>query len=184
MRHTVRPLQPGGCAFCESGALVVTVRFTRIVVRIRVMGASIRYYVFEDDDTIRRISTARFIRLTTDGSTDRFPEYANRRVRFVEIHLDSVEQRSTAVREAYFGHLRFDRRGRFDASEWIEVLMTGVDKFLARFEPPRNARELHAQAERLRIKRAHEWKPSRSLRSRLHLAVLGTARETSGNDRR
>jgi hypothetical protein len=140
------------------------------------MGASVRYYIFEDDDTIRIIPTARFIRLTTDRSTDRLPEYAGQRVRFVEIHLDFVERRPTAVRNAYFGRMRFDRRGRFDVSEWNEVLMAGVDKYLARFEPPGDAREQRAQAERQRIKRAHEWKPSRSLRSRLNSAALGTSR--------
>lgn len=149
-----------------------------MALEFRVMGVRIRYYLFEDDNTIRRISTARFIRLTSQGSTDRLPEYANRRVRFVEMHLDFVARRPTAVRKAYFGHLRFDRRGRFDVSEWLEVIMAGVDKFIARYEPPANAREQRAQAERQRIKRAHDWKPSRSLRSRLYTAVFGTSRQT------
>ena len=138
------------------------------------MGTGVRYYIVENDDTIRRISTARFIRLTAEGSTDRRPEYAGQRIRFAEIHVDFVDRRPTAIRKAHFGHMCFDRRGRFDASEWIDVFMAGVDKYLARFEPPGNARERREVEARQRIRRAHDWKPSRSLKSRLHSAALGT----------
>lgn len=142
------------------------------------MGAGNRYYIVEDDDTIRPISAARFDRLTAEGSTERLPEYARRRVRFASIRVDFVERRPVGVREAEFGCLRFDRRGRFDESEWIAVLMAGIDKYLARFEPPGDAREQRRQAARSRIKRAHDWKPSRSLRSRLYAAALGMSRQT------
>lgn len=137
------------------------------------MGAGARYFIIEDDDNIRRISAAQFDRLTAERSTERLPEYAGHRMRFASIYVDFANRRPVGIRKAEFGCLLFDKRGRFDVSEWIDVVMAGVDNYLARFEPPpTDPRERREQAARRRIKRIHDWKPSRSLRSRLNSSAM------------
>lgn len=69
------------------------------------MGLSIRIFIVEDDDTIKRLPLARYERLFTRDSDERLSEYAGQRVRYALIVVDLVNRRPVEIVKDEFGFL-------------------------------------------------------------------------------
>ena len=66
------------------------------------MGLSIRIFIVEDDDTIKRLPLARYERLLKRDPDERLLEYAGKRVRYALIVVDLVNRRPIeVVRDEY-----------------------------------------------------------------------------------
>ena len=61
------------------------------------MGLSIRIFIVEDDDTIKRLPLARYERLLKGDPDVRLSEYAGKRVRYALIVVDLVNRRPIEV---------------------------------------------------------------------------------------
>ena len=57
------------------------------------MGLSIRIFIFEDDDTIKRLPLALYERLRKRDPNERLLEYAGKRVRYALIVVDLVNRK-------------------------------------------------------------------------------------------
>ncbi len=77
------------------------------------MGLSIRVFVVEDDDTIKRLPLTRYERLLKRGPDERLLEYAGKRVRYALIVVDLVNRRPVEVVRDEFAYFDFDEEGRF-----------------------------------------------------------------------
>ena len=77
------------------------------------MGLSIRVFIVEDDDTIKRLPLARYERLLERDPDERLLEYVGKRVRYALIVVDLVNRRPIEILRDEFGFLDFDEDGRF-----------------------------------------------------------------------
>ncbi len=89
------------------------------------MGLSIRIFIVEDDDTIRRLPLARYERLFNLDPDERHLEYAGKRVRYALIVVDLVNRQPVEILRDEFGFLDFDDKGRLKVSE------LGIEESLA-----------------------------------------------------
>ena len=81
------------------------------------MGLSIRVFIVEDDNTIKRLPLARYERLLKRDPDERLLEYADKRVRYALIVVDLVNRRPIEILRDEFGFLDFDDKGRLKVSE-------------------------------------------------------------------
>ena len=84
------------------------------------MGLSIRIFIVEDDDTIKRLSLACYERLHKRDSDERLLKYAGQRVRYALIVVDLVNRRPIEIVRDEFGFLDFDNVGRLKVVEHEE----------------------------------------------------------------
>ena len=77
------------------------------------MGLSIRVFIVEDGDTIKRLPLTRYERLINRSPDERLLEYAGKRVRYALIVVDLVNRRPIEIVRDEFGFLDFDDEGRF-----------------------------------------------------------------------
>lgn len=52
------------------------------------MGIGLRIFLVNDDDSIKRLPYTKYERLLQQDSGVRFPQYAGKRVRYVEVAID------------------------------------------------------------------------------------------------
>ncbi len=76
------------------------------------MGLSIRIFIVEDDDTIKRLPLARYERLLKRDPDERLSKYAGKRVRYALIVVDLVNRKPIEVVRDEFAYLDFDEEGR------------------------------------------------------------------------
>ena len=81
------------------------------------MGLSIRIFIVEEDDTIKRFPLARYERLHKRDPDERFLKYAGKRVRYALIVVDLVNRRPIGIVKDEYGFLFFDDEGRLKVSE-------------------------------------------------------------------
>ena len=77
------------------------------------MGLSIRIFIVEDDDTIKRLQLACYERLLKLDPDERLSKYAGKRVRYALIVVDLVNRKPIEVVRDEYAHLDFDEEGRF-----------------------------------------------------------------------
>jgi hypothetical protein len=68
-----------------------------------IMGLSIRIFIGEDDDTIKRLPLARYERLLKRDSDERLLEYAGKRVRYALIVVDLFNRIPIEIVKDEFG---------------------------------------------------------------------------------
>ena len=82
------------------------------------MGLSIRVFIVENDDTIKRLPLARYERLLRRDPDERLSRYAGQRVRYALIVVDLINRRPVEVVRDEYAHLDFDREGRLKEPEF------------------------------------------------------------------
>ena len=84
------------------------------------MGCSLRMFIVEDDDSLRRLSMARYGRLRNGGSEDRMPEYAGRSMRLATVVVNTFARVPISVWSETYEHLPFNSYGGFDTAAMEE----------------------------------------------------------------
>ena len=77
------------------------------------MGLSIRIFIVEEDDTIKRLPLARYERLVKRDPNESLPKCAGQRVRYALIVVDLINRKPIEVVRDEYAYLDFGGEGRF-----------------------------------------------------------------------
>jgi len=81
------------------------------------MGISIRIFLVDDEGSLKRIPLTRYERLLRRDPKGNFPQYAGKRVRYVEVAVQYLERKPVEIIRILYLKLTFDSEGRIDAAE-------------------------------------------------------------------
>ncbi len=81
------------------------------------MGTTIWIFTVGDDDKIKRFPLTRYLRLIGGDPNERLPQYANRRVQFVEAGLKLEQRKPVDILRLLYYIVYFDDQGHVDTSE-------------------------------------------------------------------
>jgi hypothetical protein len=81
------------------------------------MGIGLRVFLVNDNDSIKRLSLARYERLLRRDPQERLPQYADRRVRYAMAILEMEDRRPVEIIRIQYSFLRFDSKGSIDAAD-------------------------------------------------------------------
>lgn len=139
------------------------------------MGIAIWIFFVNDDDSIQRFPLARFERLIDRNPNERLPQYANKRVRYVEVALELEQRKPVGILRILYLILPFDSEGRVDAAEQEKERRLGVEML-----PPilmdRSAKHVvearHRFAKR-RFDNEYRWEPTQEIEFAIMATIFG-----------
>jgi len=139
------------------------------------MGLSIRVFIVEDDDTIKRLPLARYERLLNRDPDERLLEYAGKRVRYALIVVDFVNRRPIEILRDEFGFLDFDDKGRLKVSELGKEESIAFDMLAPLLSDQTNSQVIDARYKFAKKRYFHQfsWTPTDIIRVAVAEAIFG-----------
>jgi hypothetical protein len=142
----------------------------------KTMGLSIRVFIVEDDDTIKRLPLARYERLLNRDPDERLSRYAGQRVRYALIVVNLVNRRPIEVVRDEYAYLDFDEKGRFKEPVYEEVESSPLDMLdILSFEQKKDRRVIDARHRfaRKRYFDKNRWEPTDEIVTAIAEAIFG-----------
>jgi transposase len=142
----------------------------------KTMGLSIRVFIVEDDDTIKRLPMIRFERLLNRDPNEKLSKYAGKRVRYALIVVDLVNRKPIEVVKDEYAYLDFDKEGRFKEPVYEEVESSPLDMLdILSFEQKKDRRVIDARHKfaRKRYFDKNRWEPTDEIVTAIAEAIFG-----------
>ena len=139
------------------------------------MGRSIRIFIVEDNNSIKRLPLARYERLHKHDPDERLLEYAAQRVRCALIVVDLVNRIPVEIVRSEFGFLFFDDEGRLEASEHGKEESLAFDMLTPLFPDQTNSQVIDARHKfaKKRYFDKFSWKPTDEIVVSIAEAIFG-----------
>ena len=139
------------------------------------MGLSIRVFIVEDDDTIKRLSLARYERLLKQDRNEKLSRYAGKRVRYALIVVDLVNRRPIKVVRDEFGYFDFDEEGRFKEPEHEKGESSALDMldFFSLEQQDKRVIDARHKFAKKRYFDQHRWQPTDEIITAIAEAIFG-----------
>lgn len=139
------------------------------------MGLSIRIFIVEDDDTIKRLPLTRYERLHKHDPDERLLKYGGQRVRYALIVVDLVNRRPIEIVKEEFGFLFFDDEGRLKESAHGKAESLAFDMLTFLFSDQTNSRVIDARHKfaKKRYFDNYSWSPPDEIIAAISEAIFG-----------
>ena len=139
------------------------------------MGLSLRIFLVDEDDSLKRLPMARYKRLLTRAPEESLPQFAGQRVTCALVVMDLVDRKPVKIEHVQYSIISFDSEGRIDSSE------KGKEARLAmEMRPPlvdvTGSRQVIYARHRFAKKRydsEYKWKPSPEMEEAIVAKVFG-----------
>ncbi|WP_235994005.1 hypothetical protein [Paraburkholderia solitsugae] len=143
--------------------------------RGRTMGFSCRTFLVARDDTLWRLSNAKFDRMLRDPASHCLPVFAGQRARMASVVVELVARNPVRVVLNTFSILTFDAEGRIDLGRFekqqFSLVESAVAPVFAVFNVDGNQTVVDATSRF--IAQGGQWVPSRALASVIDQTALG-----------
>lgn len=139
------------------------------------MGISLRVFLVHDDDSIHRLSLARFERLIDRDPQERFLKYAGKSIRYVLVALELIDRKPKELLHIEYSYLYFDANGQIDAIEQEKERIVGI-QMINPLEPDQSSVKVIDAKHRFAKKRfsnRYLWTPNPELEASILKAALG-----------
>ena len=139
------------------------------------MGLSIRIFIIEDDDTIKRLPLACYERLRKRDPDERLSKYAGKRVRYALIVVDLVNRRPIEIVRDEFAFLDFDAEGRFKEPEHGKEESSALDMldFFSLEQQDKRVIDARHKFARKRYFDKNRWEPTDEIVAAIAEAIFG-----------
>ena len=139
------------------------------------MGLSIRTFIVEDDDTIKRLPLVRYERLLNRDPDERLSRYAGKRVRYALIVVDLFNRRPIDVLRDEYAYLDFDEEGRFKEPEHEKEESSALDMldFFSLEQKDKRVIDARHKFARKRYFDKHRWEPTDEIVTAIAEAIFG-----------
>ncbi len=138
------------------------------------MGLTVWILFVSDDDSIQRFPLARFGRLIEGDTNECLPEYANKRVRYVEVALELKERKPDGILRILYLVLPFDSDGRVDAAEQDKERRLGAE-MMSPIVMDRGSKQVIEAGYRFakrRFDHEYRWTPTQEIEAAIINAVF------------
>ncbi|MGD8264056.1 MAG: hypothetical protein PVF14_21505 [Desulfobacterales bacterium] len=139
------------------------------------MGLSIRVFIVEDDNTIKRLPMIRFERLLNRDPNEKLSKYAGKRVRYALIVVDLVNRRPIEIVKDEFAYLNFDDEGRLELSEHEQAESLAFDmlNFFSLKQKDKRVIDARHKFAKKRYFDKYRWEPSDEIIAAISEAIFG-----------
>lgn len=138
------------------------------------MGTGFRIFLIGDDDSLKRLSMARFERLRRREPGERLLQYIGKSVRCAMVIVEVAGRKPIDINRIDYFMLSFDDDGRIDATHLekqarlaIETLPSFTEK-----DPSRHVIDARSRFAKKRYEQEFKWKPTPELQAAIISAIL------------
>jgi hypothetical protein len=141
------------------------------------MGATLRIFFVDDDDSLHRIPIARFNRLNKRDPAEHLPRFAGKRVRCAIVILETAGRDPLTIEDILYSIILFDKNGRIDTSRDQREMRLAAELMAFPDDEQKAPQIIDAKQHFLKRQYAHEfkWKPTRELEEAIVEAVFSQA---------
>jgi hypothetical protein len=139
------------------------------------MGLGLRIFIIHDDDSLKRLSVAKFERLRRRDLKESIPQYAGRRVRYALVVLEMENRRPVEIIMTEHSYLYFDSEGRIDTSEREKAATLAVN-MVPPIPKERQIGEVinaHHRFAKKHYERRYSWTPTPEIVESIVTAIFG-----------
>jgi hypothetical protein len=138
------------------------------------MGISLRIFVVNDDESIKRFPLSRFERLLRGDPKERLPEHAGKRVKYAEAAVELENRKPTRILRIVYHILSFDSEGRLDQAEQEKERRLVADIIAFPIKNGSSGRVIKAQGlfAKKRFEHHYRWTPTESVEMKIVEAVF------------
>lgn len=139
------------------------------------MGVSLRIFVVDDDDSIRRLPLAQYERLLERDSEECLPQYAGKRLRYALVVADLVNRIPVEILRIQYSLLFFDSKGRIDPAEREKEASLAFEVLppLPIIRDPGQVIDAQHRFAKKRYDNEYRWTPSPEIERAIVDAVFG-----------
>ena len=139
------------------------------------MGLSLRIFLVDDDDSLKRIPMARYKRLLLREPEERLPQYADKRLRCALVVVDLVDRRPVDIAHVQYSIISFDSEGRIDPVERGREARLAMEVRPPLLDVDGCRQVIHARHRfaKKRYDSEYKWKPSPEIEAAIEAAVFG-----------
>ena len=139
------------------------------------MGIGIRIFLIDENDSLHRLSMARYHRMTSPDSDERFTQYAGKRMRCAMIFLEVEKRKPLYIIRTDYYYLPFDNEGRIDSIELEKQITLTSEIVPPIFEEQSPKKVLDAQSRfaKKRYKHEFQWTPTPEIETEIITAIFG-----------
>ena len=139
------------------------------------MGLSLRIFLLDDEDSLKRLPLARYKRLLLREPEECMPQHAGMRVRCALVVVDLVDRRPVEIAHVQYSIISFDSEGRIDPVEKGNEARLAMELRRPLVDVDDSQRIIHAQHRfaRKRYDDKYKWKPSAQIEAAIVAAVFG-----------
>lgn len=139
------------------------------------MGIGTRIFLIDENDSLHRISIARYNKLKNPDTDERFTQYVGKRMRCAMIFFEVEERKPLSIIRTDYYYLPFDNEGRIDNTELEEQLRLSSEIVPPIYEEQSPKKVLDAQSRfaKKRYKHKFQWTPDPEIETAIMTAIFG-----------
>ena len=138
------------------------------------MGTGVCVFFVDDDESLTRVTVARWERLNNNHPTESFREYAGKKVRYILAFLETENRKPVRFTHTECGYMFFDEEGKRDEEEWLKELQL-VGQRMSWFDPGKKEGNVIPSGDRFAHKtyqHKYKWEMSPELLNNLVYEVF------------
>lgn len=138
------------------------------------MGTGFRVFFFDENDSPRGLSMARYKRLRRGEPNERLQEYAGKRVRCALVVLEVEGRKPVGIAHVDYVMVSFDAEGRMDPTELEREARLAVEALPPYIHEEQSGRIIDARSRfaRQRLEREFKWKPTPDIQAAIVAAIF------------
>jgi len=136
------------------------------------MGLGMRIFIVKDDGSLERLAFERYNRLLQRNTSERLLQYADKRVRFAAVVIESRNRKPIEILKSQFAYLLFDSGGMLKKGGESEtrLAMDMVEPLTA--EKNQQVVDARHKFARKRFAREYRWEPSPEIEAAIRKAIF------------
>ena len=142
------------------------------------MGLSHRIFIIDDNDSLHRLSNARFDRLFRGEQGECLPQYAGKRVRYAMVILEMAGRKPLSIVQIDYCLMPLDAEGRIDRKEQEKEIRLVFEFTSPLVKDKGDGKIIDARSHfaKKRYEQEFKWTPSPEIEKAIVAAVFGQGR--------
>jgi len=138
------------------------------------MGTGCRIFLFDDNDSLQRLSMARLDRLLRFDRGESFLHFGGKRVRCARVFLELEGRQVLAITHIDYFLLPFDSKGQINKKEWEKGMRLGLELLPSLINDQHTKQIVDARHRFAKRRYEHEfkWKPTRKVEEAIVAAIF------------
>lgn len=139
------------------------------------MGIGLRIFLVNEDDSLKRLSLARYERLFRGDREERLREYAGMRVRFAMVVLELADRKPVEIIKIEYSFFHFDSQGRINQAEQKREARLAMEMLAPLTKDQKGSDVIDARHRfaRKQYDNIYRWRPSREIEDAIVGAIFG-----------
>ena len=140
------------------------------------MGLTMRVYIINDDDSLRRLPNAKYERMLRGDLNEPLMQYADKRIRYALVIVETENRKPNKIIRIEYSYLFFNSKGYLDTQEMDREMRLGINMVPPIMDDGKNPTVINAEYKfaKKRYTERYLWTPSNELEVAVVDAVFST----------